>query len=487
VTAVRFENAKVLILERRVPGASALLVQDGIIQAKGTADRVVDLDGAIVVPGFVDNHCHLLAMATWSTSIDCGPTRVGSIDELIARLSEAMPNSNSGWLFGVGYDDLLMAERRHPAVVDLDRVTTYRPILLTHSSGHAHVVNSTGLALLGITASSAEPPSGTIARIGETGEPSGLLLEMGEFVSDRMPRVSESEREAMIASSLCKLASFGVTSITDAGPRNDMARVALLSAAAASMLGGPRLRALVAPGIKRGELESDLAALADFTKVMLTRSSGTLSHGSDELRELAIAEHAIGAAGVAVHAVEVEAVVLAAQLASTLAETLPDFGIRIEHASEAVGDVIDAVARSGATVVTQPGFIWSRGDRYVAGGAAIEALYPLRGWLTSQTPLAYGSDAPYGPVSPLIAIQAAVTRRSSSGQLIGGDQTIDVSDALRLVTSGVDGTQRTLLPGQPADFVVLSDNPMTMEPDRIGEIQIIATYVAGRKTWPLGD
>ena len=86
-----------------------------------------------------------------------------------------------------------------------------------------------------------------------------------------------------------------------------------------------------------------------------------------------------------------------------------------------------------------------------------------------------------------MAIQAAVTRRSSSGQLIGGDQTIEVSDALRLVTSEFDWTQRTLLPGQPSDFVVLSDNPETMEPDRSGEIQVIATYVAGRKTWPLGD
>ena len=484
--AARFENANVLTLDPRKPVVDGLLAQDGMIQAEGPADRVVDLGGATVVPGFVDNHCHLLAMATWNASVDCGPARAGSIDRLVATLSEAESYGNADWLFGVGYDDLLIAEERHPTAVDLDRVAADRPILLTHNSGHAHVVNTTGLTLLGITASSAEPPGGTIDRIADTGEPSGLLLEMGEYIADRLPRSTESDQTTAVATSLQQLASVGVTSATDAGHRNDVARLAVLEAAASGPV-VPRLRAMVAPGIDRGGLEGDAVLLADHTKVMLTLSGGRLSHGFDELHDLAATEHSIGATGIAIHAVESEAVEFAARLTSTLGDEIPGFSVRIEHASEAPADAISAVVRSGATVVTQPGFIWSRGDRYVAAGTPTDALYPLRDWLASQVPLAYGSDAPYGSVSPVMAIQAAVTRCSSSGQVVGGVQAIDVLDGLRLVTREADGTQHKLLPGEPADFVVLSEDPNKTEPDRIGEIQVMATYVAGRKIWPVDD
>ena len=73
------------------------------------------------------------------------------------------------------------------------------------------------------------------------------------------------------------------------------------------------------------------------------------------------------------------------------------------------------------------------------------------------------------------------------GPWIGRSQAIDISDALRMVTRDADGAQKTLVAGAPADFVVLSENPLTTEPERIGEIQVIATYVAGRKIWPPED
>ena len=486
MTAVRFENAKVLTLDQWAPVESALLVQDGIIQAAGTADDVVDLYGATVVPGFIDNHCHLMAMATWSASVECGPAYVGSIDQLISRLWGAEPRGNSDWIFGVGYDDLLMAERRHPTAVDLDRVTTTRPILLTHSSGHAHVMNTRGMALLGITASSEEPRGGAIDRVAETGEPSGLLLEMGEYIASQLPRRTNSEQVAAVESSLHKLASVGVTTSTDAGHRNDVASLGTM-AVAGRRSGVPRLQAMLRPGIKRDLPGEDQTPLATYTKVMLTGLGGTMSLGLDQLRELATAEHAIGSPGIAIHAVETDVVNLAARLANMLSDDLPSFIVRIEHASKAPADTLSAVKHSGATIVTQPGFIWSRGDRYVATGSSIDELYPLRDWLSSQVPLAYGSDAPYGPISPVTAIQAAATRRSSSGQLVGGTQAIDAAEALSMVTRSGDGRQRTLRPGESADFVVLSGNPITIESDRIGEIQVIATYVAGRKIWPLSD
>ncbi|NQW16479.1 MAG: amidohydrolase family protein [Chloroflexi bacterium] len=487
MTAVQFENANVLTLDLDTPTVELLLVQDGLIQSPGAADYIIDLQGATVLPGFVDNHCHLLAMAAWESAVDCGPAHVDSIDGLIALLSGAESDTNSDWLVGVGYDDLLLAEGRHPFAADLDRVTTDQPLLLTHSSGHAHVANGRGLALLGIIASSDEPDGGTIDRIVATGEPSGLLLEMGEYISARLPRKTESQQVTAITSSLRQLASFGVTSATDAGHRNDVARLDSFVTASRLMMGAPRLRAMAATGIDRSELGEEQALLAGYTKVMLTRSGGRLSHEFGDLHRLVVAEHALGAPGIAIHAVEAEAVVLAGRLADVLRAEHPGLPLSIEHASEASLDTVSAVKRSGVTVVTQPGFVWSRGDRYIAGGAAAgnaDDPYPMRRWLDANVPVAYGSDAPYGPAEPLTAIQAAVTRRSRTGRLVSGGQAIDIADALRLVTKDGDGRQRTLLPGGQADFVVLSDDPLATDPDHVGEIEVIATYVAGRQVWP---
>jgi hypothetical protein len=149
------------------------------------------------------------------------------------------------------------------------------------------------------------------------------------------------------------------------------------------------------------------------------------------------------------------------------------------------------IASAGLSVVTQPAFIYERGDRYVsalkssAGGSDLTHLYATKSLLEAGTTVAGSSDAPFGPIAPLTGIQAAVTRRSSSGERIGPEQTISIREALRLygpIAAWIDLQEAdvgSIEPGKRADFVVLEREPGEVESTDISAIRVIATLVDG--------
>ena len=112
----------------------------------GRAARVVELDGGAIVPGFIDAHGHFPGDGVWAGVADLNPPPIGdleTIDELVARMRQRAEETAPGeWVVGMGYDDTLLAERRHPTRTDLDRVSTEHPVAILHISGHLASVNS---------------------------------------------------------------------------------------------------------------------------------------------------------------------------------------------------------------------------------------------------------------------------------------------------------------------------------------------------------
>ena len=108
----------------------------------GDGAESVDCEGRTLMPGFVDAHCHLLATAGALTGLDCGPGKVGSIEDLKRLVRNA---AAGGWVRGYGYDELKLAEGRHPNRWDLDEAAADLPVRLDHRSGHAVALNSTAL------------------------------------------------------------------------------------------------------------------------------------------------------------------------------------------------------------------------------------------------------------------------------------------------------------------------------------------------------
>ena len=168
-------NGNVLTLDGVRPFADTVIVRRGRIRWVGkrrnlspavlAAAEIIDCGGRTVVPGFIDAHCHILAYAASLEAVDCSPSAVSGIDDIvreIGRVAEVTPRGD--WIRATGYSDFDLREKRHPNRRDLDLASPHHPVRLNHLSGHACVLNSLALERVGIGADTEEPAGGTIAR-----------------------------------------------------------------------------------------------------------------------------------------------------------------------------------------------------------------------------------------------------------------------------------------------------------------------------------
>jgi predicted amidohydrolase YtcJ len=143
--------------------------------------RVVDLQGRALLPGFIDAHGHFPGAGIYAVLVDLNSPPIGDVDDiegLVARLAARAARSDPGdWVVGMGYDDTLLAERRHPTRADLDRASGDHPVAAWHISGHLASANGLALERLGIDRSTPDPEGGRIRRDAATGEPDGVLEE----------------------------------------------------------------------------------------------------------------------------------------------------------------------------------------------------------------------------------------------------------------------------------------------------------------------
>jgi len=226
-------NANVVTLDSNCPKAQLIAIQGGKVLAVardealeefiGPRTTVIDCQGKTILPGFNDAHCHFVALAKSLVSLNLGPTKIHSILDIQKEIRKLAQNLPSGsWIRAGGYNEFYLAEKRHPSRWDLDKATSVHPIKLAHRSGHAHVLNSLALKLVGISKETPDPPGGIIERDLETGEPNGLLYDMGDFLAKRAASLSDSELSRGIKLASQELLSLGITSIQDASSGNDI-------------------------------------------------------------------------------------------------------------------------------------------------------------------------------------------------------------------------------------------------------------------------
>ena len=465
---------------------------------KGAETKEMDCQGMALLPGFHDAHCHLLALASSLKGVDCRPDVAPSISSMVEAISSRAHTEPAGtWIRAFGYDEFYLAEKAHPTRWDLDSAAPDHLIRLDHRTGHASVLNSRALLELGISRHTSDPVQGVIER-DDTGEPTGALYEMNDYIRRAMPhRQNDADLPQAVARANALLLSKGITSLQDASPSNDLARWQTflglkeeghLIPRATVMMGAARSDAFLEAGLTPGQCEPRIGAV----KVMLTLTTGALNPSAEELRATVLKAHAKGLQ-VAIHAVEEEAVRAAAEALELAQQALPrpDARHHIEHCSECPPDMVEAVRRCGAMVVTQPSFIHENGEKYLAltPEAALPHLYPTADLGGAGVVVAAGSDAPVALPDPLLGIYAAVTRRARNGTTVGLNQAIGVESALRMHT--VNGAyacfdeHRTgsLAVGKMADMVLLDHDPTAVEPEAIKDIQVMMTMVGGKVVW----
>ena len=468
-----------LIRNAEIAGRSPLDVrlQDGLIHAVGAAiarrpgEIVLDAEGGALLPGLHDHHIHLFALAAALSSLRCGPPDVRSADALAARLRDAArgASNESGWIRGIGYHESVAGPLDRFV---LDRWVNDCPVRIQHRSGALWVLNSRALACLQIEREAGLP--GGFER-DEHGRATGRLFRLDGWLRDRLS--SAPSRPPDLGAVGSRLARFGVTGVTDATPANGRVEVAAFAAAMESGALPQRLRLMgrldlpnpATADLARGALKLmlDEPALPDFDSLC---ESIRLAHDSERTvalhcvtrAELVFALAALGAAGTR-------------------------SGDRIEHAAVAPPELVSQLAALDLTVVTQPNFIYERGDAYAAEVEAMDRpwLYRAAGFAAAGVRLAGGTDAPFGDPDPWLAMRSAVARESAEGLSLGPAEALSPEGAVALFSSPLrdpGGPPRRIRPGAPADLCLL-DRPWSAARSALHCDQVRATLRAGKLIW----
>ncbi|MBI4301038.1 MAG: amidohydrolase [Chloroflexi bacterium] len=456
--------------------------------------EVIDLQGKTLIPGFNDAHMHFRAYAASLLSLDCSPTAVSSIADIKAALRQRVLITPPGrWIRGVGYNEFYLADKRHPTRWDLDEVSPHHPVRLNHRSGHACVLNSRALSLVGIGPETSEPPGGIIDRNWDSGELTGILYEMDEYLKDKVEPLTEEELAQGVKQANQQLLSFGITSFQDATVSNDLSQGLVFAKWKEKGQLVPRVWIMTGfeslPEIGEGRPPLGPGLSWGATKIIVDETTGDLHPSQEELNQQVLTVHQAGLQ-VAIHVIEEPAIEAAATALERALEQIPrkDHRHRLEHCSVCPPELLERLKGVGAVVVSQPPFLYYSGERYLAEvpNNDLRWLYRFRSFWEGGLRPAASSDCPVVPPNPLVGIYGAVTRRAETGKSVLPEERVSRYQALWMYTvagaytSFAETTQGSITPGKAADLVVLSDDPLTVPKEEIKNIKVEKTIIGGR-------
>ncbi|MCX6362427.1 MAG: amidohydrolase [Armatimonadetes bacterium] len=538
--ALVLTNARILAGADAWREVEAIAMADGRVLAVGSASevraasgagsRVVDLNGALVAPGFNDSHMHILWYGLTLLMADLSPAAgVRSVPALVEALQRwRAANPGSEWVLGGRYDQNTFPGASHPVRADLDEAFPVTPVYISQTSGHAGVANSVALRLAGIDATTVDPPGGAIVRDAR-GEPTGLLLEDAmDRVTARIPEPTRAEQVEAIARACERLVANGITAASEmslgsyglAAEVDAYLRTSELGAPvrmtlhpltsvlglpdggvafkqAAHDLGLPATSRPGVGGVRLGGAKLFVDGALTVRTAALRRpfvdgsGSGMLLHDPDRLRAIVRAAHLLGWQ-VCAHAIGDRAVdeALCAIEAAQSVLARVDARHRVEHAMVLGVDLIERMAAGGIVADLQPEFLARLGDAYVMGLGAERAasVNPAASLVAAGVAMAFGSDCPVVPGAPLAGIAAAAARRTPSGVTLGPNEAISPLEALRCYTGGAafaefdDQQSGSLEFGRRADAVVLRlaepDAPLD-RPETWASAAVETTLVGG--------
>ncbi len=507
-------NASVITMDPLLPRASWVAVGNDRILSIGNGNdwkelknknsRIFDCKKRTVLPGFIDAHLHLVSYAKSLVTLNLSPGgdvhSIPDIQSIIRIVRDDSRGRASGeWIIGRGYNDFHLDEKRHPNRWELDRATSAHPVKLTHRSLHAHALNSLALKSVGIGKETGDPEGGMIDRDLETGEPTGILYEMGAFLADRIPPIASAELERGVGLANRRLLSSGVTSIHDASLRNDGDRWNLFKSWKASGILRPRVRMMVGCHAFKEKKYETLVVDGDenqlqpgAVKIILDDTTGRLNPSREALNEMVLEIHQAGRQ-VAIHAIEEKIIEAACNAIQYALDRAPrkEHRHRIEHCSVCPPSLARRIASLGIVVVTQPPFIYHGGERYLETVRAeqLEHLYPFRSLLDSGVEAAGGSDCPVVSPEPLVGIYAAISRMGERGGLVGGREKISTIEALEMYTRNAarasfeETVKGCITPGNLADLVVLDGDLEHLPPSEIKNLKVEMTIIGGEVVW----
>ncbi|HEX6176841.1 MAG TPA: amidohydrolase [Thermoanaerobaculia bacterium] len=517
-------NGKIWTGDDRNRFVEAVAIEGNQIVAVGHDDAVlavaprdvkrIDLRGRLVVPGFIDNHAHFLDGGLQLSRVKLRDA--ASPAEFAKRIADFAKSSGKGaWVLGGEWDEQLWTPYQLPRRQMIDAVTPDNPVFVSRLDGHMALANSVALRLAGITGDSEDPPGGTIVR-DENGEPTGLLKDAAmDKVFAVIPSATPEERIRGAKAALKEAARYGVTTINDmsgsdayedfhayqaldrAGELTSRLYLftpisryeRLVAAGVEKRFGSPRLRIGALKGFSDGSLGSSTAAFFEpfagepenrglLMEPMTDGSMRKWVTAADKAN-LHIGIHAIGDR--------------ANDEVLKIMESIPNHRerrFRIEHAQHLTPDLIKRFASQRVIASMQPYHAIDDGRwaEKKIGPERAKGTYAFKSLLDAGVTLTFGSDWTVAPLSPILGIYAAVTRRTIDGKNPKGwvpQEKISVEQALRCYTVNnafamfAENEIGKIAPGMLADLVVLSDDLFKIAPEKIEDVKVDVTIVDG--------
>lgn len=499
---------------------------DAVMAHSGDATEIINLDGRAMVPGFVDSHGHVVmgGIQALSANLLAPPDgTVRDVADLVAQLKDWTDQNRStveavNLIVGFGYDPAQLAEQRHPTRQDLDQVSADFPVYIVHQSGHIGVTNSRGLEFLGLNAASEDIPGGVIRR-DAAGEPDGVLEGNIHF------------------SSLGKLfGSLGQKGFLELGRAGTQLWASYGFTTAQEGRAVPLVVDVLNQLAEMQELEIDVAVYPDVmvdrdfvaanksrtytNRVRIAGGKITLDgspQGFTALRDRPyhdpVGDYPPGYAGIAYETMEtvmdmvdwafennVQLIshangegasdrLIAAVDAATTKHGQADRRPVLIHGQFLREDQVDAYNRLGVfpSLFPMHTFYWGDWHRdHTVGPAHADNISPT-GWMV-QRGMKFGShhDAPVAFPDSMRVLDATVTRRSRSGDIIGPAQRVDVITALKSMTIWSayqhfeEDDKGSIEAGKLADLVILSGDPLEIDPEDLETLKVVETIKEGK-------
>jgi predicted amidohydrolase YtcJ len=521
---------------KQVPAkfAEAVAIANGHFLAVGTSSdiqtyigrntKIIDLKGRLAVPGLIDSHAHFIYGGFQLLSVNLKDAR--SEEEFTRRIAEKAKTIEPGqWLMGGEWDEQGWPSAKLPTRQMIDAATPNTPVFLSRYDGHAILANSLALKLAGVTRATPDPVGGVSVR-DATGEPTGVFKDAAQdLISRAIPRPSEAEMAEALRAALAEAARVGLTTIhsiaVDADSWNGSytGEIELLRRAERESWltcrfyeivpithWGKLLHAAVCCGMEEhfvrlgavkafadGSLGSATAWMfAPFADDPSNRGiplplmnppsrMEALASGAEQAN-LQLCIHAIGDRAIS------DILDIYARLGG---ENPASHRFRIEHAQHMRPQDFARFHQLGVIASMQPYHAIDDG-RWAEkrlGPERAKTSYAWRSMLDAGVPLAFGSDWPVAPLSPILGIYAAVTRATLDGKHPDGwypEQRLTVEESLRAYTQGAayaafeEAEKGSIAPGKLGDVAVLSDDLFTIPPTKIKDSHVVMTIVGGK-------
>ena len=532
-----FFGGDILTMDDNQPVVEAVAVEDGRITAIGTKEniiklrtwktKIVNLQGKTLMPGLIEAHCHPIATAVLSQVVNISGFTYNSREEIMATIGAAVEKASPGkWVLAFGWDPVLVKDLRNPTLAELDSISTEVPIFILTQMMHQAFVNNAVYKTAKITRNTPDPPGGGTFLKDVDGNLNGVIYEFSALqkILKKMPKTPQGTAELLLNLQYAQYAKAGYTTIAALGPVN-IAGYPLNFMASLSRNADVPVRSFVYPlkkqldrsawpsgygndhfrikGVKLYMDGSPYTGGAAFTEPYLSTEvtlkrmklqpnhRGKVNYSEASLLQTLTKYHNAGYQ-IAMHAQGEIAIQMILNAFTEIMENYPrpDHRHRLEHNALITKNQIIQAQKLGLTLSFFMDHVYYYGEQLpqIVGPARAARFMPLGSAFAVGHPASIHTDNPATPVDPFRVISTAVTRKTKDrGDILGPNERVTINDALKAVTINAawqlfeDDQRGSITVGKAADFVLLSHNPLRIQPENIKNISALCTWIDGIK------